>query len=470
MTLAQRGQKEWRNALQGLERYVLERLHLGPEAVGKVRTSGRSLIFAVPSSLISAHAQVFALFVHRRRTLLRTMQVTYNTLKFPEKLPVDSDLLDLGFVQRVGEIIEEYRKELKGRGRDAEKSHMRPPPSSAIDATTGFSADQKTMLRGLIAAMRVTNLQWEKKSNLKGVPQVIRALGPSIMSTSLTEELLATKDGWSMRAELQAILTEEMSEGEWEWWDGINSRPSQEGAEEGTTIIQPLPEESAGNLAARTWLAPELRQENEKRIQKVIDATMQKGFGAMTVSRLRESTVTSPQMLQALKDFVMVSISSTEHKRAPTDLPPFPQALVIESEKHVSLIENPTVDPHAAATDEDRCAEMLSKYNLELPSMATYEQMEHFWAPKEGVRLRKVKELFLHDPTRQALLNMEQSERKNQERDKAKEQVFGSRGRREQNLRRRKMQQQERGESLGLNSPRVRTDRPAFPQTRWKKP
>lgn len=256
-------------------------------------------------------SQVFALFVHRRRTFLRTMQVTYNSLKFPEKLPADTDLLEPEFVLKVGDIIDEYRKQLKGQGRDAERSYMRPPPSSAINTTAGFSADQKTMLRGLIAAMRATNFQWENKNNLRGVRQVIKALGPSIMSASLTKELLATKDGWSMRAELQAILTKNMSEGEWRWWDGVNSRPSQEGAGDSATIIQPLPEESAGNLAARTWLAPQLRLENEKRIQRVIDATMQQGLGAMTVSTRRDWTVTSPQMLQALKDFVMVSISST---------------------------------------------------------------------------------------------------------------------------------------------------------------
>jgi hypothetical protein len=113
---------------------------------------------------------------------------------------------------------------------------------------------------------------------------------------------------------------------------------------------------------------------------------------------------------------------------------------------------------------------MLSKYNLELPSVATYQQMEDFWAPKEGAGLRKVKELFLYDPTRRVLLNKEKSERKNREKDDEEERVFGSKKRKALNLRRRKMQQQEKGESLGLDSLRVRTDRPALRQRRWKKP
>jgi hypothetical protein len=321
--LAQRGQKQWRNALEGLQQYVLERLRLRPEAVGKVRTSGRSLIYFRRAQ---CRTQVFALFVHRRRTFLRTMQVTYNSLNFPEKLPKDTDLLNKDFVDRASDIIDEYRRQLGGRGRDGNSSHIRPPPSSAIDMTTGLSADQKTMLRGLVAMLRVTNFQWEKKSNLKGVSQVIKALGPSIMSASLNEELLTTKDSWSMRTELQAILTQNMTEGEWKWWDGVNSRPGEEGAGDDAMVIQPLPEESAGNTAARAWLVPQLRQESGAKIQKIIDTVMQPGLGYMVNNGVWSKTArlspASPQLHQALRDFVMVSISSTERKRAPAN-PPF---------------------------------------------------------------------------------------------------------------------------------------------------
>ncbi|KAG1854258.1 hypothetical protein F4604DRAFT_1686101 [Suillus subluteus] len=250
LTLVQRGKRQWRNALEGLKCYVLERLHLGQEAVG----------------------EVFALIIHRRRTHLRTMQTTYTRLEakdeIPKKLPKDSDLLDKGFGEQVTAIINQYRAQLAGQTSNQEgRPYTRPPPSSKINLTIGFSSDQRTMLEGLIAMMQVTNFPWENRESLKGVSQLIKALGPGILSIPRRRELLATEDGWSMRTELQAILTKNMAQGEWKWWDGINTKP-EDAAQGNRTIIQALPNESVGNVAARAWVAPNLRQENAKRIQK----------------------------------------------------------------------------------------------------------------------------------------------------------------------------------------------------------
>jgi hypothetical protein len=131
----------------------------------------------------------------------------------------------------------------------------------------------------------------------------------------------------------------------------------------------------------------------------------------------------------------------------------------------VSLIENPTVDPHTASVDEDHCREMLSKYDLTMPRKATYEEMEKFWAVKEGAGLRGVRELFLYDPMTlgQKAWKKEKSERKREE----QERVLGSKKRRARNAMRRRMQQQEKGEYPGLSCPRVR--RLTLRQTRSKK-
>jgi hypothetical protein len=145
---------------------------------------------------------------------------------------------------------------------------------------------------------------------------MIKVLGPGILSIPCTEELLVTEEGWNMHMELQMILMQNMEQGEWKWWDGINSQPINT-AGDINTAVQPMPNKSTGNAAARTWVALHLCQENTKKIQKIINAAMQMHLGAMHV--FKDKRTTSPEMIYATRQFVMVSISWTKDKQVPAN-------------------------------------------------------------------------------------------------------------------------------------------------------
>jgi hypothetical protein len=69
---------------------------------------------------------------------------------------------------------------------------------------------------------------------------------------------------------------------------------------------------------------------------------------------------------------------------------------MIELERHMGLIENLTVNPYYTEVDQDNVSEILSRYQIQMPSCVTSEQMEKFWGPKQGQDLTKVTELFMH--------------------------------------------------------------------------
>ncbi|KAG2066868.1 hypothetical protein BDR04DRAFT_1120902 [Suillus decipiens] len=108
--------------------------------------------------------------------------------------------------------------ELAGQGQHKEgMSYRQPTTDSNINIMHGFTDNQKKLLKGLITMMQVTNFNQENRENLKGVQQLIKALGPAIMRVPNMKELLVTGDSWSIHEELHRILMQNMNEGEWLW-------------------------------------------------------------------------------------------------------------------------------------------------------------------------------------------------------------------------------------------------------------
>lgn len=229
-----------------------------------------------------------------------------------QETDIDSDLIkDGNYRNMVNTYIKESRQQvLKNDGITAEtgNAQIELTTMAAMPSRENMSMDQAALFDLIRLVFTRTAFPWLVTSRMKHAETLMKKLYVLYVSDRAREDLLATQSSWQVRTFLQSLLDGWMAQkglGPWLWLDGVNQQPMRNinvnpALDDLEGPLKIGKDETLGNQNARLQSYLELRADNHRKMQRIVQLTLSEGLG------LGFGKEAIPEVLASLKDFLKV--------------------------------------------------------------------------------------------------------------------------------------------------------------------
>ncbi|KAF8417618.1 hypothetical protein L210DRAFT_3656031 [Boletus edulis BED1] len=335
---------------------------LAKYAIKQRESDERLRIWHNYTSALIAHAnlpiqenQLLDILIMYRRSYLRGLRVwKENDDLALTKVKTSKDLLNKDFVKNFAEHIKAYREELKAK---KWPDPPRRPDFKGLDLT-GLTSMQAKFIKVAFEMLRVTAFPWENEENLTKTETLVNFLAFLHQTRNDQKRLLATGDGWNLRAFLGQALCQIHGVSEWQWWDGIHEKPDVDVKLDKEVAIKSFTDETTGNRMLRLSCSDQIRKDAQDAIKQVTKTVLVHRLGYI------HTTLPSPPIVTALNSLV--------------------EEMLIETEKHVARMEDMELDIDSEEfLKSQRLTEVVQNKPVKLPvvTAAHLLDIKAFWKP-----------------------------------------------------------------------------------------